>query len=77
MPLELSESQRKFLRAAASASWFNESFEYRTVSQWCGLTESEGKNTLDVLIIAGLIQQNSLGGAALTAVGKSTARNAS
>jgi len=60
----------KFLNAARTASWFNETFDYRTVSMWCEISEIQGRNLLDKLIELGLVEEEPGGTARLTDTGR-------
>jgi hypothetical protein len=64
------ESKQVFLTAAASASWFNNSFDYRTVARWCGIPEAIGMVTLDALVATGLILKDTQGHTGLTDAGR-------
>jgi hypothetical protein len=64
-------SAENFLSVARTTSWFNNTFDYRTVSKWCDITEKQGRTIFDRLIKEGVVTITPNGAAQLT-VGKLT-----
>jgi hypothetical protein len=63
-------AHENFLKVALTASWFNDVFDYRTVSKWCELTEKQGKLIYDRLVELGLVENQTDGASRVTDAGR-------
>jgi hypothetical protein len=74
---ELTDLQLKFLKTAAAASCFDETFELGTVSTWMQISGQQGRMVLDELIELALVNEGETGKSILTQAGRQRARQTS